>query len=133
MPKTPKSTPASIAAREDEAKELRRGIRAAQLRVALDKQRGRTTPAAVVRVANRKLPEVNLFIKSPIVDKSPRMTFRPKVRSVIGMPSRRIAGAAPQVVVVKVEPASHITVKAEPAKSYTVKAEAPADSPISHQ
>jgi hypothetical protein len=35
---------------------LRRGIRAAQLRVALDEQRGRPTPEAVKRLALRKLP-----------------------------------------------------------------------------
>jgi hypothetical protein len=35
---------------------LRRGIRAAQLRVALDEQRGRVTPEAVKRLAQRKLP-----------------------------------------------------------------------------
>lgn len=51
---------------EAQAKELRRGIRAAQLRVALDKQRNRVTPPAVVRVANRKLPEVTLAA-SPLV------------------------------------------------------------------
>jgi hypothetical protein len=35
---------------------LRRGIRSAQLRVALDEQRGRPTPEAVKRLAQRKLP-----------------------------------------------------------------------------
>lgn len=56
----PKATRSKLVARQEQALELRRGIRAAQLRVALDKQRGRPTPAAVVRVANRKLPEVTL-------------------------------------------------------------------------
>ncbi|WP_437771365.1 hypothetical protein [Arthrobacter sp. KNU40] len=35
---------------------LRRGIRAAQLRVALDDQRGRVTPEAVTRLAQMQLP-----------------------------------------------------------------------------
>ena len=37
---------------------LRSGIRAAQLRVALDEMRGRETPEAVARVANRTPPEL---------------------------------------------------------------------------
>jgi hypothetical protein len=43
-------------ARREMALYLRRGIRAAQLRVALDEQRGRVTPEAVKRLAQRKLP-----------------------------------------------------------------------------
>jgi hypothetical protein len=43
-------------ARREMALYLRRGIRAAQLRVALDEQRGRPTPEAVKRLAQRKLP-----------------------------------------------------------------------------
>jgi hypothetical protein len=35
---------------------IRRNILAAQLRVALDKERGRPTPEAVKRLAQRKLP-----------------------------------------------------------------------------
>jgi hypothetical protein len=35
---------------------VRRNIRVAQLRVALDEARGRPTPEAVKRVAQRKLP-----------------------------------------------------------------------------
>jgi hypothetical protein len=38
------------------ARVLRDGIRAAQLRVALDEHRGRPTPEAVKRLAQRKLP-----------------------------------------------------------------------------
>lgn len=44
------------ASRREMAMYLRRGIRAAQLRVALDDQRGRVTPEAVKRLAQRKLP-----------------------------------------------------------------------------
>jgi hypothetical protein len=44
------------ASRREMALYLRRGIRAAQLKVALDEQRGRPTPEAVQRLALRKLP-----------------------------------------------------------------------------
>lgn len=44
------------ASRREMALYLRRNIRAAQLRVALDEQRGRPTPEAVGRLAQRKLP-----------------------------------------------------------------------------
>lgn len=44
------------ASRREMALYLRRGIRSAQLRVALDEQRGRPTPEAVKRLAQRKLP-----------------------------------------------------------------------------
>lgn len=44
------------ASRREMALYLRRGIRSAQLRVALDEQRGRPTPKAVKRLAQRKLP-----------------------------------------------------------------------------
>jgi hypothetical protein len=44
------------ASRREMARYLRRGIRAAQLRVALDEQRGRPTPDAVKRLAQRELP-----------------------------------------------------------------------------
>jgi len=44
------------ASRREMALYLRRGIRAAQLRVALDEQRGRPTPDAVKRLAQRELP-----------------------------------------------------------------------------
>lgn len=37
---------------------VRRGIRAAQLRVVLDKKSGRTTPDAVVRLSNLDLPKL---------------------------------------------------------------------------
>jgi hypothetical protein len=37
---------------------VRRNILAAQLRVALDKERGRVTPEAVKRLAQLKLPEL---------------------------------------------------------------------------
>lgn len=47
--------------REEQAKVLRRGIRSAQLRVSLDKQRGRETPEAVVRVSKRKMPRSQWF------------------------------------------------------------------------
>lgn len=46
------------ASRREMALYLRRGIRAAQLRVALDEQRGRPTPEAVKRLAKRQLPEL---------------------------------------------------------------------------
>jgi hypothetical protein len=44
------------ASRREMALYLRRGIRSAQLRVALDEQRGRPTPDAVKRLALRDLP-----------------------------------------------------------------------------
>lgn len=43
-------------ARRELALYVRRNIRAAQLRVVLDEQRGRPTPEAVKRLAQRKLP-----------------------------------------------------------------------------
>ncbi|SDL77330.1 hypothetical protein SAMN04487913_11478 [Arthrobacter sp. ok362] len=43
-------------ARRELALHIRRNILAAQLRVALDEQRGRPTPEAVKRLAQRKLP-----------------------------------------------------------------------------
>ena len=46
------------ASRREMALYLRRGIRAAQLRVALDEQRGRPTPEAVKRLAQRELPRL---------------------------------------------------------------------------
>lgn len=45
-------------ARELKAMKIRRNIRAAQLRVALDKERGRETPEAVVRLSKLPLPEL---------------------------------------------------------------------------
>lgn len=50
------------ASREAKAAEIRRGIRAAQLRVALDKSRGRKTPDAVVRLSNLELPALPITI-----------------------------------------------------------------------
>jgi hypothetical protein len=44
------------ASRREMALHVRRNIRAAQLRVALDEQRGRPTPEAMRRLAQRKLP-----------------------------------------------------------------------------
>ena len=44
------------ASRREAALYIRRGIRAAQLRVALDEARGRPTPEAVKRLAQTKLP-----------------------------------------------------------------------------
>ena len=46
------------ASRREMASYLRRGIRAAQLRVVLDEQRGRPTPDAVKRLAQRELPKL---------------------------------------------------------------------------
>ena len=43
-------------ATEESIRRIRQGIRAAQLRVVLDSARGRPTPPAVVRVAQRALP-----------------------------------------------------------------------------
>ena len=43
-------------ARKELALHIRRNVLAAQLRVALDKERGRPTPEAVKRLAKRKLP-----------------------------------------------------------------------------
>lgn len=46
-------------ARREMARYFRQAIRAAQLRVALDAQRGRPTPEAVKRIAQRSLPELD--------------------------------------------------------------------------
>ena len=46
------------ASRREAARYLRRTIRAAQLRVALDEQRGRPTPEAVRRLAQTELPSL---------------------------------------------------------------------------
>lgn len=62
-----KVTRSKVAAREAQAMKIRRGIRAAQLRVALDKERGRETPEAVIRLSNLKLPEVTTIeMKTPM-------------------------------------------------------------------
>jgi hypothetical protein len=45
-------------ARKELALHVRRNILAAQLRVALDKERGRVTPEAVTRLAQLKLPSL---------------------------------------------------------------------------
>ena len=61
-------THSKVSAREAQAMKIRRGIRAAQLRVALDKERGRATPEAVVRLSNLKLPEVAVtVVKKPLI------------------------------------------------------------------
>lgn len=57
-------TRSKVSAREAQATKIRRGIRAAQLRVALDEARGRETPEAVIRLSNLKLPEVTTTVKS---------------------------------------------------------------------
>lgn len=52
--------------REEKAKEIRRGIRAAELRVSLDEARGRVTPEAVIRLSKLdppKLPQPGAKIK----------------------------------------------------------------------
>lgn len=46
------------ASRRELALHVRRNILAAQLRVALDKERGRATPEAVTRLAQRELPKL---------------------------------------------------------------------------
>ena len=46
------------ASREETILRIRRGIRAAQLRVALDEARGRRTPEAGVRLAQRTAPNL---------------------------------------------------------------------------
>lgn len=48
----------SRASREESILRIRSGIRTAQLRVALDKDRGRQTPEAVVRLARRTPPKL---------------------------------------------------------------------------
>lgn len=58
-------TRSEVSAREAQAMKIRRGIRAAQLRVALDKERGRETPEAVIRLSKLKLPEVTGVVKAP--------------------------------------------------------------------
>jgi hypothetical protein len=50
--------PTDAESRREMALCLRRGIRAAQLRVALDQQWGRPTPEAVKRLAQRELPSL---------------------------------------------------------------------------
>ncbi|MET3934874.1 hypothetical protein [Arthrobacter sp. OAP107] len=57
-------TRSKVSAREAQAIKIRRGIRSAQLRVALDKERGRETPEAVIRLSNLKLPEVTGVVKT---------------------------------------------------------------------
>lgn len=55
-----------VSTREAQAMKIRRNIRAAQLRVALDKERGRDTPEAVVRLSKLPLPEVTATVhKTP--------------------------------------------------------------------
>jgi hypothetical protein len=49
--------------RESRAKQIRRDILAAQLRVSLDKERGRETPEAVVRLSKLPLPEATVTVK----------------------------------------------------------------------
>ena len=44
--------------RKSKAMKIRRGIRAARLRVVCDQALGRETPEAVVRLANLRLPEL---------------------------------------------------------------------------
>jgi hypothetical protein len=55
-------TQSKAAAREAQAMKIRRNIRAAQLRVALDEERGRDTPEAVVRLSKLPLPEVTVTV-----------------------------------------------------------------------
>jgi hypothetical protein len=50
-------------AREESIRRIRQGIRAAQLRVVLDDARGRPTPPAVVRLAQRTLPPPPSFLR----------------------------------------------------------------------
>lgn len=58
----------SLEAYEAKALKVRRGIRAAQLRVVVDKELGRVTPDAVVRLSKLKLPELPVTVveKKPI-------------------------------------------------------------------
>lgn len=56
-------TQSKAAAREAQAMKIRRNILAAQLRVALDTERKRPTPEAVVRLAKMPLPEVNVSVQ----------------------------------------------------------------------
>ncbi|MEV7132136.1 hypothetical protein AB0N24_04525 [Arthrobacter sp. NPDC093128] len=61
-----RATHSKVSVREAQAMKIRRGIRAAQLRVALDNERGRQTPEAVIRLSNLKLPEVTtIAVKTP--------------------------------------------------------------------
>jgi hypothetical protein len=50
--------------RRAQAMKIRRNILAAQLRVALDKERNRDTPEAVVRLSELPLPEVSVPLVS---------------------------------------------------------------------
>lgn len=66
-------TRSKVTEREAQAVKIRRGIRAAQLRVALDKQRGRETPDAVVRLSNLKMPGISTAaVQIPLTRESPR-------------------------------------------------------------
>lgn len=56
---------------EAKALKIRRGIRAAQLRVVADKELGRVTPDAVVRLSKLKLPEVSYTVKKATIDQMP--------------------------------------------------------------
>ena len=51
--------------REETAQRIRRGIRAAQLRVVLDEALGRPTPEAVVRLAQLRMPSPIDALRSP--------------------------------------------------------------------
>jgi len=76
------------ASREETVLRIRSGIRAAQLRVALDKDRGRQTPEAVVRLALRtppKLPSPFTTLRTP----DGKLRKDPEARRVLAMHIRR--------------------------------------------
>jgi hypothetical protein len=61
--------------REAKVLKVRRGIRAAQLRVVLDEKSGRTTPDAVVRLSKLDMPKISEIAKTtPRVDQQHHMT-----------------------------------------------------------
>lgn len=70
MTETTRPKRVSLEAHEAKALKIRRGIRAAQLRVVADKELGRVTPDAVVRLSKLRLPELPVTVvkKQPLVD-----------------------------------------------------------------
>jgi hypothetical protein len=80
-----KETPSS---REQTIRRIRSGIRSAQLRVALDEIRGRETPEAVVRLAQRtppKLPSPFDTLRTP----DGRLRRDPEARRELALHVRR--------------------------------------------
>jgi hypothetical protein len=63
-----------VSDREAKVLKVRRGIRAAQLRVVLDNKSGRITPDAVVRLSKLDLPKIPETAKTHSVEQQRHMT-----------------------------------------------------------